>query len=166
LAQALHRVLEAAVILEKHPNIKIVLVGDGAERERLQNSAGPNVLILDPLPKAEMPNLLAAADAMLVSLRDVPLFDAAVPSKTYEALAASKPILMSAAGEAANLIREADGGIVIPPETPEALAKAIEQLSANPELCKRLGENGRRFVAEYFDRDRLAQRFEKLLIEA
>ncbi len=163
LAQGLSSVLAAARLLQDDARIHVVLAGDGAERERLVADAGPNVTILPSQPAARMPDLLAAADASLVPLRDVPLFLGAVPSKTYEAMAAARPILMSARGEAPALLARAGAGVVVPPEDPDALAAAARALAGDPAACQRYGENGRRFVAEHFDRDALAARFEALL---
>ena len=145
--------------------IHFVFVGDGAQKAELQRMAGPNVTFLDPVPREQMPDLLAAADAILVSLRDLPLFRGAVPSKTYEAMAAARPIVLAAAGEAADLVSRADCGVVVPPEDPEALAGAIRELAAAPERARRLGENGRAFVRQVFDRERLAERFEALALD-
>ncbi|MBU6427491.1 MAG: glycosyltransferase family 4 protein [Cyanobacteria bacterium REEB65] len=164
LSQALDTVVGAASLLEARgvASTKVVqfaFIGDGAEKSRLQASAGPNVTFLDPLPRERMPDVLAAADAILVSLRDLPLFRGAVPSKTYEAMAAGKPIVLCAAGEAPDLLQRADCGVVVPPENPVALAEAIAALAQDPDWGVRLGHNGRQFVATVFDRDHLAERF-------
>lgn len=163
LAQGLAGVIEAARRLESDDRIRFVLAGDGAERERLVAMAGHNVRFLDPLPAARMPDLLAAADAAIVSLRDVPLFLGAVPSKTYEALAAGRPVIMSARGEAADLVRRAGAGIVVNPEQPAEMAEAVSALASDPDGCRRMGEAGREFVRQNFDRDLLAGRFEELM---
>lgn len=163
LAQGLMGVIEAARLLESDDSIRFVLAGDGAERDRLVGAAGRNVLFLEPLPAARMPDLLACADAALVSLRDVPLFLGAVPSKTYEALAAARPVIMSARGEAADLVRRAGGGVVVTPEQPREMADAVERLSGDPDGCRRMGEMGRDFVRRTFDRDLLAERFEAMM---
>ncbi|MBI6545883.1 MAG: glycosyltransferase family 4 protein [Cyanobacteria bacterium NC_groundwater_1444_Ag_S-0.65um_54_12] len=163
LSQALDTVLLAARNLATDPRIRFILVGDGAEKDRLVAMNVTNVRFLASQPRERMPEILAAADAILVPLRDLPLFHGAVPSKTYEALAAARPVIMAVKGEAAALIRQAQAGLVVPPEDPLALAGAIRELASDPELCRRLGECGRRFVKENFDRERLADRFEELL---
>lgn len=165
ISQALGNALDAARLLESDARIRFVFVGDGAEKADLQRRAGPNVLFLDSLSRDAMPGVLAAADAILVSLKDLPLFRGAVPSKTYEGMAAGKPIVMVAKDEAPELILRADAGIVVPPGEPEPLAEAIRVLADDPRECGRMGDNGRRFVREHFDRDRLADRFEALLKE-
>ena len=163
LAQSLMTAIEAARRLEDDDRVRFVLAGDGAERDALCAAAGHNVVMLPPQPGHRMPDLLAAADASLVSLRNVPLFLGAVPSKTYEAMAAGKPILLCAAGEAPDLLRRAEAGVVVPPEDPDALAQAVRELQADPEARARMGGSGRRFVRQNFERDVLAARFEALL---
>ncbi len=142
--------------------VHFVFVGDGAQKPELQRMAGPNVTFLDPLARDQMPDVLAAADAILVSLRDLPLFRGAVPSKTYEAMAAARPIVLAAAGEAADLVIQAACGVVVPPE---ALAAAIRELAADPDRAREMGERGREFVRQVFDRERLAERFEALALD-
>jgi len=168
MAQGLEVLVEAGRILEaRGVPATILLVGDGSERERLVELGRGvgTVRFLESQPKSEIPELVAACDAYAVTLRDLPLFHGAVPSKLYEALSAAKPVVLAARGEAPALLAEADAGLTVPPEDPAALADAIERVMADPAERKRLGENGRRFVAAHYDREKLADRFEELLAE-
>ncbi len=165
LAHGLMTVLDAAEQLREDSTIRLVLVGDGAAKAALmaeaERRALRNVSFMAAQPHERMPLLLAAADACLVSVRDVPLFKSALPSKTYEAMAAARPIILAANGEVEQLIvQEAGAAVHVAPENAEELAQAILRLRSRPDLCQRLGAQGRAFVERAFDRDVLAKALE------
>jgi glycosyltransferase involved in cell wall biosynthesis len=160
-------VLRAAAQLRDRPDIAFLLVGDGAERERLvalrEEMALENVVMLPQQPKSRMPELWAVSDASLVVLKQSPLFETVIPSKIFESMAMGKPIVLGVRGEASEIIAEGGAGIAIEPENATALAAAVAQLAAAPSLTSRLGESGQRYVAANFDRRVLAKRFETTL---
>lgn len=134
-AQALATVLDAAAQLAaSHPEVEFVMLGGGLEVPDLRAAAAErslsNVTFLPPVPMAEVGAYLQAADALLVHLRDDPLFAITIPSKTQAYLAAGKPIIMAVTGDAADMVTASGGGLVIPPENAEALAEAVRQLAA------------------------------------
>jgi hypothetical protein len=89
---------------------------------------------------------------LLVNLRDDPLFAITIPSKTQAYLAAGRPIIMGVAGDAADMIRSAAAGVVVPPEDAKALASAIETLADMPaEQRAAMGEAAAAFWAEVED---------------
>ena len=125
-----------------------------------------NMTFLDPLPHDLMPTLISAADASLVSLRNLPLFQSALPSKMYEAMACARPIILAVDGEARDLVeREAGAALHIEPENPQALADATLRLKDDPELAARLGARGRAFVKQRFDRDQLVVALEERILQ-
>lgn len=128
--QALDVVLAAAQKLGPlEPRIQFVLVGGGVERPRLEAMAEElglaNVLFLPRRPVAEIGALLHRADALLVHLKDDPLFAVTIPSRIQAYMAVGHPILCGVRGDGADLIREAEAGLCFDPERPEALAEAI-----------------------------------------
>jgi colanic acid biosynthesis glycosyl transferase WcaI len=168
LAHGLATVLDAALRLRSRTDIRIVLIGDGAARAGLvveaQRRGITNVTFLDPQPHNKMPLVISASDACLVSLRRVPLFEGAIPSKVYEAMASARPIVLAVDGEARRLVAEqAQAGIYVDPENPSVLAEAIVALHDNPELAAELGQHGRAFVEAHFDRDMLTSQLEEHL---
>ena len=125
-----------------------------------------NVTFLDPQPHDLMPTLISAADASLVSLRNLPLFQSALPSKMYEAMACARPIILAVDGEARALVeREAGAALHVEPENPQALAEAVLRLKDQPELAAQLGASGRAFVQRRFDRDQLVVALEERILQ-
>jgi glycosyltransferase involved in cell wall biosynthesis len=168
MAQGLDTVLDAAR-LTKDTNVLYVLAGEGADKESLmtkaQDEALGNVRFLPNQPKSMMPDLLNLAYACVIPLRRLDVFKSAVPSKMFESMAAGKPIVAAVWGEAAQLIEAAGCGLVVPPEDAGELRQAVEKLAADPSLARELGERGRRYVTQQFDRQQIAERFIDLLSE-
>ena len=170
MAHGLDTILEAARLTTGDQRIVYVLVGDGAERPRLEARAAamglPNVRILGQRPKAEMPAIWAATDASLILLRRSELFRTVLPSKMFEAMAMACPIVLGVEGEARRLLDEAGGGLAITPESAEELAGAVRRLADEPGLGERLGAQGALHVRAHYDRERLAGRLLAILEEA
>jgi hypothetical protein len=171
ISQGLTSVADAAARLSEappdgEPAIRFAFVGEGADKARLEQrvaDVGLSHVVLRPgVPHEQVPALLAAADICLVPLRDVPLFSSFIPSKMFECLAAGKPVVGALAGEAAQILREAQG-CVVPPGDNEALAEAVRALAADPARRQEMGRQGRCYVEKYFDRGTLARLYRKLL---
>ncbi len=163
-AQKLETILEAASLLKDNTNIRFIMMGSGPEKdflldekERLQLN---NVDFIGVQPKAKMPEIVAAVNATVIPLRKLDLFLGAIPSKIFENLSMKKPILLGVDGEARELfIEEGKAGLFFEPENAQALADAVLKIASNDTLQKELGENGFRYVAEFFERDKLATDF-------
>ena len=169
LAHGLSTLLDAAEQLKSYSDIRLVLVGEGAAKDELiadaQRRQLTNVTFLNAQPHDLMPCIISAADACLVSLRKVPLFEGALPSKMYEAMACARPIVLAVDGEARQLIAEQAGAaLYVEPESAVALAQAILRLRDQPELAQQLGERGREFVKSHFDRNLLVEGLEQRLL--
>lgn len=132
--QRLDSVLDAAkLVAQQRSDIGCYFMGGGVDVDRLKARVADegidNVRFLPRVPLSEVQDILRQAGALLVHLARDPLFDITVPSKTQAYLYAGRPIVMAVEGNAADLVREAEGGIVIQPEDPQALAEAIRQLA-------------------------------------
>jgi len=164
LSHGLSAVLDAA---EAQPDVTYLLVGDGADRARLlaerEQRHLQNVIMRPSVGKADVPGLYAAADVCLVPLRDVPLFEAFVPSKLFEVLAAGRPIIGAVRGEARDILVRSGGALLVDPERGDQLAEAVAQLRADPTLRAELASRGRAFAENFYDRDTLAARYLDLL---
>lgn len=168
LAQGLDVILEAAK-LTHNPDVLYVLVGDGADKAALVAKAESekiaNVRFLPIQPTSTLPALLNLVYATVIPLRRLDLFKAALPSKLFDSMAAGRPIVAPLWGEAAALVEAAACGLVVEPEDARAVQEAVEKLAADPALATKLGEQGRRYVVEHFNRDDIAKRLINLLEE-
>lgn len=169
MACGLKTALDAAELLTQRgrDDIRIVLVGDGAQREALQQEAENrkiyNVIFIGRRPKTEMPDWVASSNVNLVHLKKTDLFTTVMPSKIFESAGCARPVLMGVDGFAKKLVLDAEGGIPMEPENAEQLANGLETLADNPELCRRLGENAYHNIASKYDRDSQAQEYLKIL---
>jgi glycosyltransferase involved in cell wall biosynthesis len=167
IAQALPSVLEAAEQLED--TAELLLVGDGPMKAIICDLARAkglaNVHFRAQIPLDEIPPLLAASDALLVPLSGHPTFEQFVPSKLIDFMAVGRPVILSAAGEAARILTRADAGIVVPPEDPDALARAVHWLAEHPAEAEAMGARGRAFAAKHL-RSVQAARLEQVLFDA
>jgi glycosyltransferase involved in cell wall biosynthesis len=164
-------VLDAARRLpEPDRRIMFVLVGDGTEKPALAANldAEPteNIFLHPPIPKSDVPTLLAAADACLLHMTRTPVYRYGISfNKLFDYMASGRPVLFAC--EASNdPVAEADSGLSVPPDDPDAMAAAAARLSHLPssELA-RLGANGRRYVEEHHDVRELARQLAGFLAE-
>lgn len=150
-AQALDAVIDAAAIVAKRdPQVVFQFLGGGVEVQRLKARARElecgNVEFLPAVPMAEVGEYLNSADALLVHLKDDPLFEITIPSKTQAYMAAGKPVLMAVSGDAAELVTESGCGVTASPENAESIANAVFVLSAKSEQERaEMGRRGRDF---------------------
>jgi colanic acid biosynthesis glycosyl transferase WcaI len=133
LAHDLANVLSAADVLRHNKQLVFLLVGAGAEREKLMASAKQrgldNVIFLSMQPKEAMPSIWSLCDVALVHLKNSAAFAEVIPSKMFEAMAMGVPILLVAPqGEASAIVAEDRAGIWIPAGDPIALATAASRL--------------------------------------
>jgi len=171
LAQGLDTVLEGAALLKDVPQIQFVMVGDGADYNRLKTMTNDrrihNVLFLGRYPAAEMNQLFALADVLLVHLKDDPLFRITIPHKIFTYLASGKPILAAVEGDAAEVVNNAQAGVVCKPGDPGEIAISVRKLYLlTPSERKSLGLNGRRTAVNMYSREKLVPQFEQVLIRA
>jgi len=161
LAQGLTTLLDAAAITRDDPDLKYVIIGEGAERASLESEARRrglgNLLFRDFVPHDEMPAYLASMDASLVHLRPDPLFRTVIPSKIFEAMAMGVPILLGVEGESAEIIDETGSGLCFQPGSPEELVAAVRRLASDPSLREEISRKGRAAAYSVYGRRAMAE---------
>ena len=170
MAHALANVLDAAEILRDRPEIKFLLIGNGAERDQLISSASErrleNVLFIESQPREVMPKAWSLCDVALVHLKNAPAFSEVIPSKIFEAMAMKRPILIAAPeGVASRLVAADRAGCWVPAENPRALAEAVCRLADDDSLRAELAGNALAASLKY-GRHRQAQEMLQVLERA
>ena len=153
-AQGLQALVETAKILsDKNIRANIVFVGDGVAKNDAQKLTEhyqlKNVFFIPRVTVKQVGSLLNVADALLVHLVDDELFKITIPSRTQAYLFTGKPILMAVSGDAAQLIQQANAGIIANPNCPKSLADAIKNLvEISIEEREQLATNAQIFYKE------------------
>ncbi|MFQ5787020.1 MAG: glycosyltransferase, partial [Thermodesulfobacteriota bacterium] len=141
--------------------------GEGAEKVKLislaQKKQLKNVTFIKGQPREKVIAFYHLADACLVPLRNIPGLGNFIPSKMFEIMACGRVIIAPLHGEAADILTCSGSAVVIPPEDPNALVRAVENLRNDPEGYRIMGIAGRKFVEENYDRKVLAKRYLTLL---
>ena len=167
MANDIPTLLKAADSLRDLPLVQFLLVGDGKERNNLEEMAKrlklPNVLFTGSRPKSEMPAILAASDVCTASLMDIPMFKTTYPNKVFDYMAAGRPTILAIDGVIREVVETANGGIFVSPGNSEALADAVKGLYADKNLCKEMGASAREYVIKNFDREDHSRQFISLI---
>lgn len=154
-AGAVEQILYAAERLRDESSFHFLLIGEGPEKQKLIALATDlglnNVTFHGQVPLEAMPAFVSISDMAIVTLRKSQVMAGARPAKAFVMMAAGKPIVLAAEGEAARLIQSAGAGIVVPPEDHESIANAILSLLQHPRIAADMGASGRRFVISNFE---------------
>ena len=163
LPNALDVLLDAAKALQREP-IALLLVGDGHERARLAQrivaDGLSHVTLLSPIPKAQIPALLAQVDIAYIGWQRVPIYRFGIaPNKLMDYMMAGCVVLHGV--EAGNdPVAESGCGLTVPPESHAAVADGLRRLTALPAAERQaMGERGRAFVLAHHTYPVLAQRY-------
>lgn len=167
VANDLTTLLKAAALVQDDPRIKVLIVGDGKERPQLEAMAAAlrinNVVFTGARPKSQMREFLAASDACLAILQNIPMFTTTYPNKVFDYMAAGRPTILAIDGVIREVIERAGGGIVVSPGREDLLAAAIRQLRAEPARARAMGAGARTYVCKEFNRSQHAAQFVTLL---
>ena len=163
LPNALDVLLDAAAALKEQP-VAFVLVGDGHERARLLQRVADeglhHVALFPPIPKAQIPALLAELDIAYIGWQRVPIYRFGIaPNKLMDYMMAGCTVLHSV--EAGNdPVAEAGCGLTVPPESPQEVVRGLRELLAlGPAARRAMGERGRAYVLAHHTYPVLAKRF-------
>ena len=167
LAHAVDQLIDVAEILQDTPEIVFLILGEGASKKSVENRLAykklTNVIIHAGVPKEEVAQYYALSNLCLVTLKNTPLFQTVIPSKIFEIMAMARPILSTVDGECRSIIDQAGCGVFVEPENIPDMARVIEELFLDRARLASMGENGRRFVENHFDRNTSATQYLALL---
>lgn len=157
-AQGLETCLRAAKSLKANKNIHFIFLGSGPEEKKLislkQSAKLENVTFFGHVEKSILLSIITEIDVGLVPLKNLPIFEGAIPSKIFDVLAQKKPILLGVKGEAKQIfIDEANSGIYFEPENEIDLAAKVSLMYDNRENNLVLGQNGYNFIKDQFNQE-------------
>lgn len=166
----LQQLLDAMSHLKEYNRIKLVLMGDGSEKGNLFHMAvkmglTSNVQFLPAVPKNLVNHYLTIADAYIISLKDIPLFEGALPNKLFDYLLMNKPIITTVRGEIYELLRQYGAGYYgnMNETGQKFLPQVMKQIAKNQIASK--GSNGLQLIRQYYDRKKQAKELANKLVE-
>ena len=166
VSNALHSLVDTARILRNNTSVSFVLIGDGIEKEKLQESAKDltNIYFLDSIEKALIPSALEKCDILFIGWNKNPLYRFGIsPNKIFDYMMAGKPII-HAVNAPNNFVDKAECGIAVEAENPHEIASAIEKLLILPiEQRLQMGKNGQKYVIKNHDYKILAEQFVQII---
>jgi len=160
-SQDFDTLIAAASLLGDRRELCWIVVGSGRDEERVRRRVREKGLedsfrFLGRYPEEAMPGLFAHADAMLVSLKDTPIFALTVPYKMQCYMACGKPIVASLNGEGARIVGEAGAGVIAAAGRPEALAAAIVGLlDSTPQQRAAFSRNARHYFEQNYSAEKV-----------
>jgi len=161
-AHGLETLIAAAEELQTAlPNAMFLLIGEGAEKERIVELAAArgltNIQFLGQQPREQIPAYVSAADLCLVMLKKTELFKTVIPTKLLEYMACERPVIVAVDGQARQIVEEAGAGVFVEPENNKSLVNAILDLAEDPERRRQMGVSGRQYIVNKLSRERTAR---------
>jgi glycosyltransferase involved in cell wall biosynthesis len=140
------------LVLGKVPEAKFIIVGDGEQRDYLENVAtslgvGDSVRFAGPISNSDIPRYLASSDVYV----STSLSDAGLAASTAEAMASQLPVVITDFGDNSQWVKEGQGGFLIPVKSPSLLAERIVYLLKNEDVRRKFGELNREIIEERND---------------
>ncbi|MDY6940112.1 MAG: glycosyltransferase family 4 protein [Cyanobacteriota bacterium] len=157
---------DVLVALEKldWPDLRLAIVGgspyDDYDRQ-LMSRWGRWIVKLPTCPVEQMPEVVAAADVVVVPQRDVPAARAQFPLKLTDAMAMAKPILATRVGDIPAIVR--DSGFLVEPSSPDRIADRIQWIFENLENARERGLEARKRCVEHYSIDAMSEKLAPLL---
>lgn len=160
-ANGLSQVLDASEFLRQHPHVAVVLIGEGKMKDMLKAEAArrrlENVHFLDPVPKRELPGILAACHIGLMILKQIPRPRWVTPNKIFDYMFTGIPSIVNFAGTTAEMVVADGAGLASKPGDAADLAEKIRFLADQPDERAAMGRRARQVAYERYDRRMIAE---------
>lgn len=166
--KGVHVLLDALARLPEEPPTRLDVLGDGPERVELEQRAralgvSARVAFHGFVPQQELQARLGGCDALVLpAVMDSKGDVEGLGVVLLEAMSFGKPVIASAVGGIVDIVQPGENGLLVPPNDPQALAGAVEELARDPALVRRLGARAREDVAERFSWDSILDRLENV----
>lgn len=152
-------------VKEKTQNIKLLMVGDGDDRLRLEElskslNIEDNVIFVGQIPRSQIPEFIVSADVGISPIPPLSIFEVGSATKIVEYMAMSKPVIGNDIADQKEVINNSGGGICTRYDEKE-FADAITELLDDPKKAKEMGKRGREWVTKNRNYETLAEKLEK-----
>lgn len=169
IANDLSQIIETAERLRSNQHVHFVCIGDGMQKPALVKEAQrrelSNLEFLDPVAKSRVGDFIGAADVCLAILKKSDTFKSVYPNKVFDYMCCAKPILTNIDGDIREIIESVGCGKYFDPEPASTesensfAAQALHFYQMTSEQRAQLGQSGRKFVVENFDRKKIADQY-------
>ncbi|MBQ1024152.1 glycosyltransferase family 4 protein [Micromonospora sp. C95] len=162
----------AAALRDLQPEIRVAIVGTGAEEQKIRELSRTlgvldrNLFMLNQIPKSAVVSMFGAADLALSVVRDNPSMHATSPNKVFDGFAAGRPVGINHEGWLADTLRRSGAGLVLPADDPAKAGRLVGDFLADERRVAAARSAARRLAETEFDRDLLFNRLEQVLLEA
>ncbi len=167
-ANRVGQLLDVAEKLQStHPDVRIMLVGQGMEKPQLVADARhrglDNVIFVDAVPKEQVCHYINASDVCTAVLMRNDTFKTVYPNKVFDYMSCKRPIIIAIDGVARKLVEDAGAGYFAEPENPDAFVDALLRMKDDPEGMRRMGESGYAYAAGNYSREAMARKYLEIL---
>jgi len=166
-AQSPEIIAETADLLKDKNDIVFLVAGEGFLKKNLERKIKEynlnNVILTGQRPRKEMPAFVKRADVCLVLYKNSSAFMKNVPSKIFDYMAAAKPMIINLDGEAGEIIRKSQSGLIVVPEDPAALSEGILKFYNDRFLREKAGRFAQTYAANHYNKRDIAKKLEKIL---
>ncbi len=160
-------ILEAAAEIDDE-DCCFMFLGEGRQKEKVQakakNMGLSNVVLYPAVPANEVPAWFMACDVTVVSMKNAPIFDVYLPKKVLDSLIFGVPVLFGGSGEVKRLLEASKGGETFFHGDKETLIRLIREIKRNKPVIKQEKHPGSIFVKEFFSREVMAIKYEKIFL--
>lgn len=166
-AQGLTTIISAAKKLKDDPSVVFMFIGEGVEKQILMEKATSlslsNVLFIESKRKEELLDYYEAADVGIVSLKKHPLFEITIPSKVFDYMSMSTPILIGVNGEAKEIVEEHEAGFYFEPENADDFVRVLKFAQSHPDKLKKISQHVKEKLLQSFNREIQAKELSETL---
>jgi len=171
-AQDFDSIVEAAKLLTTEDKIRFIIVGDGRKKEWIEEqikkyNLHDRIILLGRFDIRCMPTFYANSNCLLLPLKDNEILNLTVPAKLQAYMSAGKPIVAMINGDANELVNDVKCGIAVPASSPDRLVAALRQLkNCSESQLREMGDKGRKYCLEHFDKEKIINNLYDLMFGA
>lgn len=171
-AQDFDSIVEAAKLLTPEDKIRFIIVGDGRKKEWIDEqikkyNLHDRIILLGRFDIRCMPTFYANSNCLLLPLKDNEILNLTVPAKLQAYMSAGKPVVAMINGDANELVNDVKCGIAVPASSPDRLVAALRQLkNCSESQLREMGDKGRKYCLEHFDKEKIINNLYDLMFGA